>query len=310
MPVRREIDPAMHDQVELWEIVGEAAAARRPQRVQCVEQHEQPARHATERANVGRQRRGGQPRDLLLPIRDVGQLRRRKVAAPGPARHLGRGNAAQVTAADAGRFLDQCRAAAEQEAAAAEDAAVRSLRYVVDQHVQAGAAVGADHRARAGDVLHPARCRARGHREVGNDAGPRYVRQAREGHLPIVGPEILVAAQRHARLEVGNRGDPREIVVAAEPRARGPAHQPQQHSRLRRRRVLSSQGAPAVPRIQAQQRRRVAHPRAGPVAVRDYRRAEASCGGRTRRARFRAAEGSGCSRRAATGRTDREMSSC
>ena len=83
--------------------------------------------------------------------------------------------------------------------------------------------------------------------------------QGRKSLLPVVRPEILVAAQRHFSLKLDYIPDAGKAVVAAEPRICGTAHQPQQCFALRRFGVLTGQLTPTQARIEAEQRRHVDH---------------------------------------------------
>src|SRR5207248_8861312 len=120
-----------------------------------------------------------------------------------------------------GSLLDQFGAAAEQQIAAAEEAALRPHLEMMHEEIEPGPPVGADHLRGHRDEFCGARAGAGTRGEERDAAGPADIDEVRKGGLPIIRPEILVMPQRHRRLKGTMIGETSEIMVAAEARRRG-----------------------------------------------------------------------------------------
>ncbi len=90
---------------------------------------------------------------------------------------------------------------------------------------------------------------------------PGQVTSSRRGNASFQydAPEILVAAQRHARLVLGDRADRGEAVVAAELGVGGGVQELAQLALLRGYRVDAGQLRDAPARVEAEEGRQVEH---------------------------------------------------
>ena len=251
MAVGREVDAAMGQHLQIGEMAGQAAAALGAELGEPVEQDQQPARRAADGAYVLVRDGASDGLDLALPVLDTADMVGREIAAPHPAGHLARADAAEVAAMDARRQRRRRRAAAEQEAPTGEDARARPVGEVMGVEVQRRAPVGGQHRPRQRDVLGAAAGGARRHGEIGDRPRPGDVGEDREVAAPVGFPGLLEAAQRHEALEARHVGDRGEVVIAPEARGARPAHEAQELALLLPRRVLARQAPGAAARIHA-----------------------------------------------------------
>src|SRR5438552_5964570 len=223
-------------------------------------------------------RRVGETRHLLAPIGETRNVVRRVGEGARPARQRRGGDPAEIAASDAGSLLDQFGAAAEQQIAAAEDAALRSHLEMMHEQIEPGPPVGADHLRGHRDEFCGARAGAGTGGEERDMPGPADIHEVRKGGLPIIRPEIFIAPQRHGRLKGAMIGEAREIVVAAEARRRGAADQPLQCSLLYRGGILARETRRAKCRVETQEGCGVDHRRIGSSIVRCGKLARAVAG--------------------------------
>ena len=224
-----------------------------------LEQQEQPARRAGNRADVTARTAPGQQADLAIPVRLQRQFCRRPGAQPDPNRRGHGSDARDVAGANAGRQRFQVGAAAQHETQAAPYPAARPGGEMVRHNVERRPLVGADHRLRDGDIFRDVPRRAAGEREPVDRARPADIGNLRKGAAPDVVAERIVVAHRDGGLKVGDRADASEAVLAAEPGLRRRAHQLQQFRLLDRCRVHRQQAPQAAARPQAQKGRRIDH---------------------------------------------------
>src|SRR5204863_554675 len=127
----------------------------------------------------------------------------------------------------------------KQQIAAGEDATLWPHPQMMHEEIEAGLTVRTDHVPGDRDEFGRTRAGAGTRGEERDMPGPADIDEVRKGGLPIIRPEILIAAQRHGRLKGAMIGEAREIVVAAEARRRGAADQPLQCSLLYRGGILA-----------------------------------------------------------------------
>src|SRR5258708_34541147 len=127
------------------------------------------------------------------------------------------------------------------------------------QHIECRAVIGAVHLARTRDVFRRAAGCARTQCKKGNGAGPGAVHKPGKFGLPIIAPHILVTAQGHACLKIGNRLDLGKGMIAPEPRILRMPHQSYELPFLVGCRTLASRGLAAAARIELEERRAVDH---------------------------------------------------
>ena len=248
--IGREIDAAMDEEAQIRERGACGLAARVAQRTHALKEDQHPGRRAGEDADVLVERRLGDAGELFIPVGEKGDLRRREGIGLRPARQRRGGDGGEIAGEDAGRFLDQRRRAAEHQRSAAEEAARWPGGGVEGEDVERRAHVRAPHLRGERQVFAAARSRAGRDGEIGNAPRPGDVVEDREGGLPVAVPHLFVAAQRYARLEVGDRADGGEVVILAEGGAARGAHQLRQFARLRRRRVERRETPPPPRRIE------------------------------------------------------------
>ncbi len=120
-----------------------------------------------------------------------------------------------------------------------EHPAMWTVRDVVHEDVERGAPIAPDHIGADRDVFGRAAAGSRGEREERRAARPGGTGHTRKPWRPVLPPEILVTAQRHARLEVGHVPDGGEAVCPAERGRGGAAQQATELALLHRSRILA-----------------------------------------------------------------------
>jgi hypothetical protein len=184
---------------------------------QFVEEQQQPTRRPGDAADIRGWRLFGEPRHLLGPVGEAGDLGRRESERAGPAGQCRRRDAAEIAAFHPGRALDEGGAAAEQQITSGENPARRGMLQVVPEQIEPGLPVRADHLPGDRDEFGGAGAGARAGREERDTPRPADIDKAWEGWLPIRRPEILVAPQWHRRLKRLAVANPGKTVLPPEP---------------------------------------------------------------------------------------------
>src|SRR5690606_14280055 len=125
--VGREVHAAVGDELQIRVALGKAAAFLLDE---VLQEEEQPARRPADRADVFLQRERAEDLELPVPIGDLADLPPRKIERACPARYLPCGDPADVAGIDPGAELVERDAAAEHEALAAENPALRARPQV------------------------------------------------------------------------------------------------------------------------------------------------------------------------------------
>src|SRR5207244_9907913 len=183
-----------------------------------------------------------------------------------------------ITALHAERVLDKIGAAAEQQIGAAKDMARRPLAQMMDEQIERGLPVRADHLPGDRDEFGGAGAGAGTRREKRNAPRPAAIVEQRKGRVPVGRPEILVTPQRYRHLKRFAVADPREAVLLPEAGRGGAPEKPPQRRLLYRDRTLMGEPTRPETGVEPQQRRGADHRGAGSSRVTYGKRARASAG--------------------------------
>src|SRR6187200_616860 len=97
------------------------------------------------------------------------------------------------------------------------------------ENIQSGALIARTHGVREGNVLCLPSRSSRCQRKVWDSARPADIHEFRKAWLPVLAPEVLVAAQRHSLLKITYVANLAETLVGPEP---GPTCLPDQGKQL------------------------------------------------------------------------------
>ena len=100
---------------------------------------------------------------------------------------------------------------------------------MVHQNIESRALIARTHGVREGNVLCLPSRSSRCQRKVWDSARPADIHEFRKAWLPVLAPEVLVAAQRHSLLKITYVANLAETVVGPEP---GPTCLPDQRKQL------------------------------------------------------------------------------
>ena len=262
MAVGFEINPTVDQQFQIWKILRQFRSGITVRLSDLVKEQEQPGRGPTEKTNILSLDGGHQACHLFFPVGDLCQIVRRKGTSAEPPGQVCRHDSRQVSAADTLGFLNKIRAASQHEGLASENPALGPVAEMMANQVQSGDGVRRHHLMGAGNIFCAPGRGARGDSEEWNRTGPADAPQIRERFLPVFFVEILVAAQRHALLILGDAADIAEIMVPSKFRTRCPTDQSEQLALLDIGGVHTRELPQATARIQTGNRRGIQHLRA------------------------------------------------